>query len=534
MPLVAAPSAHRSQDSEALRKQVNAWLEASTKWKGPTKKAVDRFVASLETAYQQGPDLPFWELCLRAHGLKSRFPGHPELLRVADTADRLIRQDLRGEKQRGDRTGGGRRFSPWALTRVIAANQSSDAKGGPGRRGSFPTLEDRRVALRHLEKARLPSLRMALLAVGRRQKDPLRPEVLGALGRWIKTVGPDPAVDLFLVQLLGTSFDRSTHPHPYNILLTRLGSGAIPLAERARKLLGGRVGAMLLSADWREGARAIRLSTGFPVEERVPMLMDALTVWDQRVKSGQSFDGVTRIQGDLVRALREISGRSHGKRPGPWIQWWVQVRQGLLPMPGTAEFEAKRRDREAEPRSTASFFGLRPESDRVTFIIDHSGSMNTGFATSSNSRYVEAVEQMMRFLQGAPEGTRFNTILFSDETISSGEVLDPATPKMLGLARKDLLQREPKGGTNLRPAVYQALSLDHRGFPNTEVLEADTIIVLCDGMTAGGKAWVQPMLNKVLPIHPVVFHCVHLGPTSDGVLEALAKGSGGSYLRVGR
>ena len=539
----SAPSAghpERSQKprqgkgTEALRGQVNAWLQASTKWKGPTEKSVDRFIASMDTAYQAGPDLIFWELCLRAHGLTTRFPGHPQLLRVADAADRLIRQDMRGEKQRGARSGGGRRFSPWALTRVLAANVTAGRGRSKARGGFVPTLEDRRAALGYLEKARIPTLRMALLAIGRRAKDPLRPDVLGALGRWTRTVGPDPAVDLFLVQLLGTQFDRSTYPHPYNVLLDRLRPGSTPLAERARKLLGGRVGAMLLSADWREGARAIRLSTGFPVEERIPMLMDALTVWDQRVKSGKNFDGVTRIQGDLVRALQQISGRSHGKRPGPWIQWWIQVRQGLQPMPGTPEFDAQRRDREAEPRSSASFFGLRPETDRVTFIIDHSGSMKTGFATSSNSRYIEAVDQMMRFLQGAPEGTRFSTILFSDEPVSSGETLDLVTPKILEQARRDLLSREPTGGTNLRPAVYQALALDGRGFPRTEVLEADTIIVLCDGMTSGGKGWVQPMLNKVLPIHPVVFHCVHLGPTSDGVLEALAKGTGGSYLCVGR
>lgn len=532
------PSATRplvADDTHSLRAKIEDWLSASPNWKGPGKGTVDRFLASLENAYRAGPDLHFWELCLRAHGLPKQFPGHSELLRVADAADRIIRQDVRGEKKRGDRVSGGRRFSPWALTRVLAAHPAAGRRrAGSGRRDFVPTLEDRRAALSYLEQERLPSLRVALLAVGRRADDPLRPDVLGALGRWSRTVGPDAAVDLFLVQLLGTSFDRSAHPHPYNIVLDRLSPGAEPLAERARRLLSGRVGAMLLSADWREGARAIRLSTGFPARERVPMLLDALTVWEQRVNAGQDLDGVMRIQGDLVRALREISGRSHGKQPGPWIRWWVQVRQGMLPMPGTPEFGAQRRDREAEPRSTASFFGLRPETDRVTFVIDHSGSMNTGFATSDDSRYVEAVEQMMRFLQGAPEGTLFSTILFSDKPTSSGETLDPATPKMLDLARRDLLGRKPRGGTNLRPAIIQALALDARGFPRTEILKADTIIVLCDGMTSGGKSWVQPMLNKVLPIHPVVFHCVHLGPTSDGVLEALAKGSGGSYLRVGR
>ena len=75
--------------------------------------------------------------------------------------------------------------------------------------------------------------------------------------------------------------------------------------------------------------------------------------------------------------------------------------------------------------------------------------------------------------------------------------------------------------------------MDDRGDPDMERLEADTIVVLCDGETERGPRWVQPTLERVLPHHPLVFHCVLLGGRGDGTLRALAEGSGGSYLRVG-
>ena len=108
-------------------------------------------------------------------------------------------------------------------------------------------------------------------------------------------------------------------------------------------------------------------------------------------------------------------------------------------MPGSPEFEEARARRLAEPESVAGgFFGVQPETDRVTFIIDKSGSMDAGFGTTGNTRYVEAVEQMMRFLQGAPEGTRFNVILFASGVIVSSDELVEVTPENIRLRKKTL------------------------------------------------------------------------------------------------
>ena len=54
-----------------------------------------------------------------------------------------------------------------------------------------------------------------------------------------------------------------------------------------------------------------------------------------------------------------------------------------------------------------------------------------------------------------------------------------------------------------------------------ESLQADTIVVLCDGETERGPRWVQPTLERVLPHHPLVF------------MRALSRGDGSSRARGG-
>ncbi|MEL6714796.1 MAG: hypothetical protein AAFP86_13525, partial [Planctomycetota bacterium] len=223
-------------------------------------------------------------------------------------------------------------MSTWALGSVVAAMPSDR------RRKSFPTIVDRRAVLRALWESGTERMRVPLLAIGRRDGDPLRPDVLRVLAAWSTRHGADEAVDLFLVELLGRKFDRAARPHPYTVLLQRLAAGSTPLEPRARAKLSERVGLLLLANDWRDAARALRLSAGFPLDERVPILLDALNVWHTRSQSGREVPGLVRVQGDIVRALRELSDQHHGPYPKPWIDWWVRVRQGDSPMPGSPEF----------------------------------------------------------------------------------------------------------------------------------------------------------------------------------------------------
>ena len=97
-----------------------------------------------------------------------------------------------------------------------------------------------------------------------------------------------------------------------------------------------------------------------------------------------------------------------------------------------------------------------------------------------------------------------------------------------------MLYRGPQGTTELEPAVREALRLDREGRPDLSELEADTVVVLCDGATAEGPAWVAPLLSGPNQEACVVFHCVQIGGGGDGTLEALAEGTGGTFVSVPR
>jgi hypothetical protein len=64
------------------------------------------------------------------------------------------------------------------------------------------------------------------------------------------------------------------------------------------------------------------------------------------------------------------------------------------------------------------------------------------------------------------------------------------------------------------------------------VLEADTIIVLCDGETVEGETWVAPFIRSANDKARVRFHAVQLGGRSDGALEALCSQTDGDYIEV--
>ncbi|WP_419191223.1 vWA domain-containing protein [Saltatorellus ferox] len=519
----------------SIESSIDLWGRVPAGWNGLTTPGVDRFMESLEVVCDPSRSeatrqtvLRGREFALRAAALMEEGMESEGLQAVSARSEALLERALAKDESVVD----------WGLMEIVAWDSSQNESRRPGSDWR-PTTRERRLMLELLAGQKVEKLRGPLLAIARRDADPLREAALGHLARWATDFEPDEVVDLFLVKLLGRSSDYRHGPQPMNVILERIDSSDVPLGVRAQEALRSRIAQLLISPDWRNAAIGLRLSAGLDVSNRVPMLLDGLNVWNQRHLSKRPFTSMVRIRGDLVRALRGISDLKHGPQPGPWIDWWVEVRQGKRPMPGTAEFEEERSARRAEPRSSAGFFGLKPTTDRVTFIIDHSGSMDNTWGTTDRTRYEQAIDQMLRFLQGSEPGTEFNVILFDDVPLRSSLGLVEATPENLERARKSLLDRSPGGSTHLRPAIELALGLGPDGLPVP--LEegsdggslADTIVVLCDGATAEGARWVEPVLKRALPLYPVVFHTVHLGPSDDGALSALARISGGEFMRVG-
>jgi len=278
----------------------------------------------------------------------------------------------------------------------------------------------------------------------------------------------------------------------------------------------------LPSSDWHLASRAVALSSALSDRRAAPPLIEAMNVWLTRKRGGLQ---AARLLGDLEVELERRSGRKLGQKPQRWRAWWRAVRSGDTKLPsedGTAE------------RTRAAFFGLRPETDRVVFVLDRSGSMDAAMGTGTKTtggkartRFDEAGTQLIRCLEGLGEDARFEVILFSDGLRSFRGELVPANEKNLKSLARWISLSGPDGGTNLRPGVRAAMRLD-----DPDTLEADTVIVLCDGETAEGPTWVGSFIRKHNDLARVRFHAVQLGGRSDGTLEALCEHTSGDYVEI--
>lgn len=374
---------------------------------------------------------------------------------------------------------------------------------------------ERRLAAVELMAGRFQAdTQLALFTCASASERALRGAAIGSLAGW-----QDENVDRFMAgQVVGVVND----PGWISAKALRSHFEKRPLSpdSPAGRELSQALNRATLSEDWRLALRAVKTLGALNDELAVQQLIEGLSVWMQRRERGQ---GSRRLEGAIVAELQRRSGRNIGPHPERWARWWQVVQAGQLP-------EASRGPSGRATR--ASFFGLRPETDKVVFVIDRSGSMDADFGRRGHTRYEEALSQMVQLLESLGPQTRFGVTLFSNGHARWTTKLRPATSGNLGSALNWARRKGASGGTNLQPAIRSTLELDRRGRPDLDRLEADTIIVLCDGATEEGSSWVEPLLRRVGPEACVVFHCAQIGPGGDGTLEGLAALTGGEFTRV--
>jgi len=376
------------------------------------------------------------------------------------------------------------------------------------------TSRARRIeALECLEGRREGETLSALLHCARAPDAQVRELAMRSLVGW-----PDDGVHFFMLAQFETNERR---PGWVNIALVRrhfqtverIGQG------RAAEALVAFLRPALVSTNWRDAVRALPLLTRVDDALAVPVLIESLGLWVARREAG---GGSRRVEGEFVAELRRRSGRTMGAFPERWSAWWRARCAGtLVDDPGQAE----------APTSRAGFYGLRPETDRVTFLIDASGSMNEQ-VSEGVTRYAQALEQLLGFLDGLGEGARFRIVLFDSKLRIWKDSLQPATRSSIAAAERWAAYQRPGGGTYLKPGVEACLRVGLDGKIDLRLLEEDTVIVLCDGETAEGRNWIWPWWREVAEESCVHVHCVQLGSGGNGALEALAEVSGGEFVRV--
>lgn len=352
-----------------------------------------------------------------------------------------------------------------------------------------------------------------LLHCARDRDAQVRELAMRALVGW-----PDDGVHLFMLAQLA---ENERQPGWVNVALVRQHFQSLERidAGRAAQALVAFVRPALVSTSWRDTVRALPLLARVDDALAVPVLIEGLGLWVARREAG---GGSRRVESEFVAELRRRSGRTMGAFPERWSLWWRARSAGTL-VDGPGEAEA--------PTSRAGFYGLRPETDRVTFLIDASGSMDQQVAEGV-TRYAQALERLVGFLDDLGPGARFRVVLFDTHPRVWKESLQPATRSSIEAAERWVAYQRPGGGTYLRPGIETCLRVGLDGKIDLKLLEEDTVIVLCDGETAEGRSWVWPWWREVAEESCVRFHCVQLGGGGNGTLEALAEVSGGEFVRV--
>jgi hypothetical protein len=338
---------------------------------------------------------------------------------------------------------------------------------------------------------------------------------------------PSETVQARFVEVLRTA-DRTADARSLHTAEKNFRTVHLAPTSAVAGMLEQEVVTLLSSEDWREISRGAAVSRGLPDERAVPHLIDALSRWLARADADPTAPRV-RIERDICAELERRSGRALGPHADRWLQWWRAVGEGRI-SPGNA----------ALPQATsASFFGLHPSSDRVAFVLDRSGSMQALFrtltgptSTKEHTRYEAAVEELIAYLTKLGPSARFQVVLFDDAPEVWRKDSASATAQNLRDVRTWLLRHHPDGDTYLRRGIDAALDLDAAGRLHLERLQADSLVVLCDGATTEGPAWVEAVLPEWVASARLRFHCVQIGLGGDSTLQALAQESGGEFVRV--
>jgi len=207
-----------------------------------------------------------------------------------------------------------------------------------------------------------------------------------------------------------------------------------------------------------------------------------------------------------------------------WQKWWQEEGAGFQ-LPPRSEAGAARATRlenatAGETQTPPKLFDLPIRSDRVVFVLDHSGSMNRELRGSTT--YFERTRfELLRTLKTLPPGAQANVIVFSENAISWA-------PHMLTLNAaayeriEKFLSTPPFDTEETRILAGLNRALDD---PN-----AEEIILLTDGDDLRTRE-IYAALRARLEMRKCVVSTIAIGGYSH-LLERIAEITGGEYREL--
>lgn len=185
-----------------------------------------------------------------------------------------------------------------------------------------------------------------------------------------------------------------------------------------------------------------------------------------------------RLRWRLVEHLRSSSGLKHGLDERPWKDWLERLPEDWTPERGGEESELG-------DEETASFAGLPVLSDRVSFLIDFSGSMWEERDGKTRKERVDA--ELRTALERLDPEVKFNLLPFAARVLQWQKSLTGARPRDVGKALKWFEGCKESGTGDYWSAMKQALV--EPGI--------DTMIVLGDGAPSGGHRWNIDLMKEL-------------------------------------
>jgi len=165
-----------------------------------------------------------------------------------------------------------------------------------------------------------------------------------------------------------------------------------------------------------------------------------------------------------------------------------------------------------------SFFGAGAKGVRFAYIVDASGSME------SEHRFVIAMRELGRSLEGLPDFAYFYVMLFSNDAYrpSYQEGWQRARRADIARMRRWLKDQGPSGATNPLPAFASIFALD---------VPPDVIFFMTDGQIPEDTPAQVAQLNS--RGRKAVIHTIAFGDQSGrAALQRIAEDSGGTYRFV--
>jgi hypothetical protein len=208
-----------------------------------------------------------------------------------------------------------------------------------------------------------------------------------------------------------------------------------------------------------------------PMQEDVRYLVEVL----------ENHNG--RAAAEAAEMLRTITGYRVGDDPRTWRFFMVKHQADGTPFRHSSGGEQK-------PAPTLSYMGIPILGNRVVFVLDSSGSMDTPMAErSGETRGQRAVAELVALLPRLPKDAKFSILFFDSKVHSFARGLVSKSKKNVIAATSWLQQREFTGGTNLFGGLAEAF----------ELKDVEEVILLSDGEPSAGEvqdvnkilAWVQ-------------------------------------------